>query len=486
MLVVDDEESIRDMLCQFLELEGYQVSTANDGQEALDYLGTQPVDLVLTDLKMPRVGGIALLKELSVQAPGTLAVIMTGFGTVETAIDAMKQGAYDYILKPFKLDEVAHVIRRAIDKRQVEAENIRLREALSLYKVSEAISASLSLDEVMEAVAISCLEELDANLISTWLDDNEGGFAERDRICRSTPSDQLVLGEMDHRAVLSRLGSDQPLLAYGSQALDFFEADERNAAPRSFVAVPLSIKNRMIGFIAVASSASGRRFGEGHRKILSIIASRAAAAIENARLYSDLQGTFQQTIEGLAKAIDKMDRYTSGHSDCVAAHSVFIARRLGLAHDEVELIRQSAQMHDVGKIGCMLNLNKPGKLTDDEYEVFKRHPGYGRDILEPIKFLNPLIPGVHMHHERFDGRGYPLGRSGNDIPLMARVISVADTYDAMTSDRSYRRALPHKVALAEIKRCAGAQFDPEIAHSFLDGIEEFRAQHNSRDDKNSK
>ena len=104
-------------------------------------------------------------------------------------------------------------------------------------------------------------------------------------------------------------------------------------------------------------------------------------------------------------------------------------------------------MHDIGKIGCVLNLNKPGKLTQDEYEIFKKHPGYGRDILDPIKFLHPLIPGVHLHHERWDGRGYPLGLKGNDIPLIARIISVADTYDAMTSDRAYRRALPHEVAV---------------------------------------
>jgi len=131
-------------------------------------------------------------------------------------------------------------------------------------------------------------------------------------------------------------------------------------------------------------------------------------------------------------------------------------------------------MHDIGKIGCVMNLNKPGKLTQDEYEVFKRHPAYGRDILDPIRFLHPLIPGVHLHHERWDGRGYPLGLKGNDVPLMARIIAVADTYDAMTSDRAYRRALPHEVAVGEIERCSRTQFDPEVVHLFMSRIEEFR------------
>jgi HD-GYP domain-containing protein (c-di-GMP phosphodiesterase class II) len=249
------------------------------------------------------------------------------------------------------------------------------------------------------------------------------------------------------------------------------------------MAVPLRVQNRLIGFIAVASFTPSKRFDEGQRKLLSIIGSRAAAAIENARLYEDLQATFQQTIEGLAKAIDKMDRYTAGHSDRVATYAVFLARKLGLSETEIEIVRQSALMHDIGKIGCVLNLNKPGKLTNDEYEVFKKHPVYGRDILDPIKFLHPLIPGVYLHHERWDGRGYPLRMKGADIPLMARIISVADTYDAMTSDRSYRRALPHEVSIAEIERCAGTQFDPDLAVTFTEQIEIYREEEREKGKK---
>jgi HD-GYP domain-containing protein (c-di-GMP phosphodiesterase class II) len=137
-------------------------------------------------------------------------------------------------------------------------------------------------------------------------------------------------------------------------------------------------------------------------------------------------------------------------------------------------------MHDIGKIGCVLNLNKPGKLTQQEYEVFKKHPQYGRDILEPIKFLHPLIPGVQLHHERWDGNGYPLGLKGTEIPLIARIIAVADAYDAMTSNRAYRRALPEDVAVGEIERCAAAQFDPEVAMAFTEGIDEFRAEQKAK------
>jgi response regulator RpfG family c-di-GMP phosphodiesterase len=476
VLVVDDEETIREMLAEFLEMEGYIVDTAEDGMAALSAMEDAHFDLVLTDLKMPRMGGITLLEQIGKHAPSTMAVIMTGFGTVDTAIDAMKRGAHDYILKPFKIHDVIHVIERAVEKKRMETENIRLRQSLSLYKVSEAISVSLSLDQVMETIVDSCLSELDADLISTWLDDGEGTLFERERRRSDRqPVGGADIGEIDPKAVVARLEAGEPVLVHDGAVLAFFEAGA-SAPLSSFLAVPLTVKNKSRGFIAVAALKGRPRLEEGHRKLMKIIASRAAAAIENAKLYSDLQATFQQTIEGLASAIDKMDRYTAGHSGRVALYAVYLAKRLGLPPDKVEIVRQSALMHDIGKIGCVLNLNKPGKLTDDEYEVFKRHPGYGRDILSPIKFLHPLIPGVHLHHERFDGRGYPLGLRGGDIPLMARIISVADTYDAMTSNRSYRRALPHEVAVAEIDRCAGSQFDPDVAHPFLEGLDDYREE----------
>ena len=479
VLVVDDEKFIRDILADFLGMEGYMVRTAEDGQAALAELGRQHYDLVISDLKMPRMGGLELLEEVARTDPHAITVIMTGFGTVETAIDAMKRGAYDYILKPFKVEEVIHIVQRGLEKQKLAAENLRLKEALSLYKVSEAITASLSLEEVLATVADSALIELGSDLVSTWLDDGEGGFFERQYIIRSDFPVEASLGRFDPKVMSGHFANDSTLLEQGTKASRFF-AEEPAIPPLSLVAVPLRMKTRLFGWIGAVSYTKNRRFEEGQRKLLSIIGSRAGAAIENARLYEDLQASFQQTIEGLAKAIDKMDRYTAGHSDRVARYAMNLARNLGLSPDMIEVVRQSALMHDIGKIGCVLNLNKPGKLTNDEYEVFKKHPGYGRDILEPIKFLHPLIPGVHLHHEMWNGKGYPLGLAGNDIPLIARIISVADTYDAMTSDRAYRRALPHDVAVAEIERCCGSQFDPDIGAHFNEHIETFREERRAK------
>jgi putative nucleotidyltransferase with HDIG domain len=472
ILVVDDEKFIRDIIADFLAMEGYVVRTAEDGAAAAEELRRARFDLVISDLKMPRMGGLDLLREVSEVHPDTMTIIMTGFGTVETAIDAMKRGAYDYILKPFKVEEVIHIVQRGLEKQRLAAENLRLREALSLYKVSEAIAASLSLDEVVETLSDNAINEVRADVAVTWLDDNEGGYFERKIDRSATIPASLRVGKLDAALLKTRLAGGEPLVEHGARASELF-ADLPDKPVSSVAVVPLRTRERLLGFIAVMSFTEGKRFLEGQRKLLSIVASRAAAAIDNARLYEDLQSTFQQTIESLARTIDKMDRYTAGHSERVASYAAALARWIGLAPDKIEIVRQAALMHDIGKIGCVMNLNKTGKLTQDEYEIFKKHPVYGRDILDPIRFLEPVIPGVHLHHERWDGRGYPIGLKGNDIPLIARIISVADTYDAMTSDRAYRRALPHEVTVNEILRCSGSQFDPAMAGEFTDRIDEF-------------
>jgi response regulator RpfG family c-di-GMP phosphodiesterase len=474
VLVVDDEKFIRDIIADFLGMEGYIVRTAEDGTSAVTELERARYDMVISDLKMPKMGGLDLLKEVARVHPDTLTVIMTGFGTVETAIDAMKRGAYDYILKPFKVEEIVHIVQRGLEKRRLSAENLRLREALSLYKVSEAIAASLSLDEVVSTLSESALSEVRSDLVMTWLADGEGNFALRSLNYSALLEEGEELGELDPVKVVERLGTG-PIIEHGARAREMFAAHPSRQVS-SLIIVPLKMRDRLLGFVSTVSLTASRRFDEGQRKLLSIIASRAAAAIENARLYEDLQATFQQTIQSLARTIDKMDRYTSGHSERVARYAVNLAKWLGLDEAQIEIVRHSALMHDIGKIGCVMNLNKAGKLTQSEYEVFKRHPAYGREILDPIKFLGPVIPGVHLHHERWDGRGYPLGLAGKDIPLIARIISVADTYDAMTSDRAYRRALPHEVTVSEIERCSGTQFDPDIAGTFTERIELLREE----------
>ncbi len=475
ILVVDDERVIREILADFLAMEGFNVRTAEDGRAALVELSRANYDLVLSDLKMPNMGGIELLEAIEKHTPNVVTIIMTGFGTVETAIDAMKRGAYDYIMKPFKMEEVVHTVRRGLERKKLTAENLRLKEALSLYKVSEAIAHSLSLDEVIRTVVDAALHEVSADAVFVVLDDGSGNYFERVREISGTfPSADLQPGKLDIRAIEEHLTHERRLRVNGASGLRFFAEAPVGADLSSLIVTRMTMSARTLGYMAACSFSPGKTFDEGQRKLLRMVSDRAAASIENAKLYEDLQLTFRQTIKGLANAIDKMDRYTAGHSERVAAYAQILALKLGLPAGQVEIVRQSALMHDIGKIGCVLNLNKPGILTEREYEMFKRHPGYGREILQPIDFLHPLIPGVHCHHERWDGNGYPAGLRRDEIPLLARIISVADVYDAMTSDRAYRKALPHGAAVVEIGRCAGSQFDPDLANEFIETIEAHR------------
>jgi HD-GYP domain-containing protein (c-di-GMP phosphodiesterase class II) len=225
--------------------------------------------------------------------------------------------------------------------------------------------------------------------------------------------------------------------------------------------------------------------------MLVILAGRAAMSIENARLYEDLVGknrdlsqvnlsleeNFRQTIVGFAHALEESDRYTRGHSERVAFYARLIGIGMQLKESELETLVQAGLMHDIGKIGIRYEkLNKPGKLTPEEVTMFRTHPAKGKRILEPIPFMRDLIPGCWCHHESFDGSGYPQGLAGENIPIFGRIVAVADTYDAMTSDRAYRKALPHDVAIAELERCSGSQLDPRVVTIFLHEIEQFRKQ----------
>ena len=192
--------------------------------------------------------------------------------------------------------------------------------------------------------------------------------------------------------------------------------------------------------------------------------------LENA--YDKLQHTYRDTVIALSRAVDARDPYTAGHSERVAAISSKIAKKLGVAKKEVEQIELAAQFHDIGKIGVPDNiLLKPGKLTEMEFNVIKEHPGIGTNILSNIEFLKDTLPIILHHHENYDGRGYPYGISGTEIPVGSRIISIADTYDAMTSDRPYRKALSHEEAIREIVRCKGTQLDAEIIETALDVLQ---------------
>jgi response regulator RpfG family c-di-GMP phosphodiesterase len=476
VLVVDDEKVIREILADFLTLEGFHVTTAADGIGALEHLDEGSFNMVISDLKMPNMGGLELLEQIQANHENVLTVIMTGFGTVETAIEAMKKGAYDYILKPFKVEEVVHIVHRGIEKQRLISENIRLKEIISLHELSEELQATLSMNDVLVSTLSAAIHNLSCDFAAIYLrDDATGDWRMASHAVHPDAPPGVEQSKLDIDRVLAEMAEQHAILVQAPQALEFFQMAPENLS--TFIAAPLVARQRTLGILTARSCTAGVRFVEGQRKLINMLGSRAAAAIDNAALFNNLQLTFRQTIQGLARAIEAMDKYTAGHSDRVTVYARVTAVALQETPEQVELITQAGMLHDIGKLGCHANLNKPGKLTDEEYEIFKLHPTFGREILlEPITFLQPLIPGVHLHHERWDGAGYPLGLKGDEIPRIARILSIADAYDAMTSNRAYRRSMEHNVAVSELRRCAGSQFDPILVEAFIRGIDHHRAE----------
>lgn len=233
------------------------------------------------------------------------------------------------------------------------------------------------------------------------------------------------------------------------------------------LAVPLQRGDHVLGCLFALDKATGE-FDSVDLKLLTSISIQCAIYLENAMLFGDVHALMMGLLHSLTSAVDAKDAYTCGHSERVALLSRHLAAKLGLSDSEVERIYMAGLLHDVGKIGVPeLVLQKTGRLTNEEFEQIKKHPQIGARILADVKQLEDIIPGVLYHHERFDGKGYPTGLSGRDIPLMGRIICLADCFDAMTSSRTYRKALPVEVALTEIRRCSGTQFDPTLADAFL-------------------
>jgi putative nucleotidyltransferase with HDIG domain len=242
---------------------------------------------------------------------------------------------------------------------------------------------------------------------------------------------------------------------------------------RSAVVVPLEWNKKIIGVLNVDNVTSDYQFSPEDLRLLSILAGQAGLAIENARAYTEARKIYIGTIRALAFTVEAKDKYSIGHFDRVTRYSVSTAKKLGLSKEAIEAIRYAAILHDIGKIDISEEiLLKPDVLTKEERELINMHPKLGAQIIEPVSLLSDVSEIIYHHHERYDGKGYLDGLKGEQIPLGSRILAVADTYEALISDRSYKKALTEGQAKLEIERCAGSQFDPEVVKAFLAVLEE--------------
>lgn len=325
VMIVDDEATVREVLLRTLEEQGYQCLTAANAAEALAVLQTCPVDLVLSDIVMPGKSGVDLLREIRALCPDTAVMMLSAVVDTQTAIMAMKLGAYDYLMKPFNLEEVLLSVERVLEKRN------------------------------------------------------------------------LILANREYREHLEQKVEEQT---------------------------------------------------------------------------EQLRESFLGAVKALAEALDAKDTYTNGHSRRMTEVVVTMAREMRLGEKTVEQVRLAGLVHDIGKIGVSEEiLLKPGKLSDEEFASIREHPVAGEKILRSVIRDQDVLAMVRHHHERFAGGGYPEGIKGEEIPLGARMLSVADAYDAMTSNRPYRDALTPEKARSQLLANRGSQFDPDVVDAFISSEE---------------
>jgi len=235
-----------------------------------------------------------------------------------------------------------------------------------------------------------------------------------------------------------------------------------------FVSIPLLVKGRPIGVLNLHAKTGAEPFSDYNVKFLSILAGEAAVMLHNMDMFDNLQIFYLEMVQTLARAVDSKDAYTAEHSDRARVKARRVAQEMGLPDPMVRHVEYAALLHDIGKIGIdEAILLKPGKLTPEEYEEMKKHPIIGHQILAPVKYLGPVAQMVLYHQEWYDGRGYPEGLKGEQIPLGARIVACLDAWDAMMSDRPYRKALGRDIALGELKKGAGTQFDPKVVETFM-------------------
>jgi putative nucleotidyltransferase with HDIG domain len=244
--------------------------------------------------------------------------------------------------------------------------------------------------------------------------------------------------------------------------------------PRAVLCVPITLRGTPLGVVFLANYQMGHAFTPDHRSLVTELATQAAVAIDNARLFKDREDVIFQSLVALANTSDARDRYTAGHSQRVTQYALMIARQMKYAPDDQAAwvrLERGARLHDIGKIGVPDEiLRKTGKLSEQEFEKMKSHTTVGYNILSALKMLTDELVIVRSHHERYDGKGYPDRKKGDDLPMFAWIVSAADAIDAMTSDRPYRKGMSLDVAMDQIREGAGTHFHPDVAEAVLDAV----------------
>ena len=460
ILVVDDESYICNIIAECLSSENYEVITMTNPVEAMHWLSENRVDLVLTDIMMGEHSGVEILDCVREKQGDAVVILMTAHPTIQTAISVLKKGAYDFLVKPFKLEFLKATIKRGLAHQRIVRENLRLKEQVEFLRIASAGMSGMEIDQYLEMIVRSCRRELSATAAAIIIADPV--TCEIEHTIAEGDSDACITAVSDSDTIRASLGSEpgRPIVSVKPGCAEH--------GSMIFVSHPILIRGKLNGVVNAVVAEKLGMVTPGQIDVLTILATSAAAAIENGRLYDDLNRSYIHAIRALANSIEARDQYTAGHTDRVSRIAELIAREMGWSVAQIDDLIMGCTLHDIGKIGVPdMILNKAGKLTPEETAKMNEHPDLGLKIIAGIALFRQAIPYIHSHHERWDGKGYPRGLSGEDIPVEGRLLAVADTFDAILSDRPYRKGASLDHAIEELLDNRDIQFDRKIVDVFV-------------------
>jgi response regulator RpfG family c-di-GMP phosphodiesterase len=478
ILVVDDYAPARNLIVEALEQQGsYEGREAENGAEALAFLEKNPCDMVITDVMMPIMGGMDMLRTLRERNFQMPVIMMTSRPAVDLTVSAMKNGVVDFLQKPFDIDKLLFKVDLYLHEADA-APPVSRQDTLAMQEEREQLTLKSYVYEAVERAA-GDNDEIFQTIVELAMKIVDG------------ESCALLLYDREYRKFYPKAQKGEDYGFYGANTIleisDIYQEaiDKKDAvmvhsdsdpfiAP-SLICAPLLIRGSVLGVLSIRKKSTGGAFTKKDLHQILSLAKRASLNLENKILYESMYENLTSTFMALVAAIQVRDHYTEEHSSRVTELAVKIAQKMDLPPTEVEKLRIASQLHDIGKISIPDNvLLKQGSLTPEEYEVIKQHPVTGDAILSYVSLLDEERRIVRCHHERWDGSGYPDGLAGQDIPFLSRIMSVADSFDAMTSDRPYRKGLSVETAVSELIAYKNIQFDEEIVDVFLEILAEAR------------
>ncbi|MDY6822964.1 MAG: response regulator [Thermodesulfobacteriota bacterium] len=492
VLFVDDEKHILDVASKYFGKKGYDVLTAENGMDAISLLESARVDCCIIDINMPKMDGLQLAEKIRKFDNTIPVIVMTGNPSLDNAINTLKNGVVDFLIKPMDLNQLELCISRVMREQKLFVENIILKEEVEsknrleklnkelVYKIEELDVLNKIMSDVSEISKAPDIYKRVADLASeiTHADEarlfvyNESEDNPFEIACSIAGADNnnqsgLLLTENEDaitRLVMEVINDELPLLVPSDET-----GKRLPGKINSLMLVPLKIQEKVFGVLTTAMANRKNKFDEKDLYFLSFMAQKTASAIENLALYEHINKGIITTLQAFVKAIEARDPYTKEHSNRVTTIAVSIGKAVGCTEEEIDILQVAGPLHDIGKIGIRdAILMKPGRLTDEEFTEIKRHPAIGAEIIEQLGMWDDHKWIIRHHHERFDGSGYPDGLQKEGIPFLARVMSVADVFDAITSNRAYRKKMEIDTALKIMRDGSGGQFDPYLVDIFFD------------------